>query len=104
MHYLLACLDETLRMISTNSTGLPRYSPGAVVDAHSEFSCHSHLRLSFQVTVWTCGRTRARTGPFRLPDQLRPSHDSWFGLFQCNERHHVQAEDRNDRLERMWLY
>lgn len=32
LHYLVACLEETLRLISTNSTGLPRYSPGAVVD------------------------------------------------------------------------
>ncbi|KAK2615448.1 hypothetical protein N8I77_002202 [Diaporthe amygdali] len=30
----MACLDETLRLISTNSTGFPRYSPGAVVDGH----------------------------------------------------------------------
>lgn len=34
LHYLVACLDETLRMVSKNSTGLPRYSPGAVVDGH----------------------------------------------------------------------
>ena len=34
LHYLVACLDETLRMVSTNSTGLPRYSPGALVDGH----------------------------------------------------------------------
>lgn len=34
LHYLAACLEETLRMISTNSTGLPRYSPGAVVDGY----------------------------------------------------------------------
>ncbi|KAG8156893.1 hypothetical protein KVR01_013306 [Diaporthe batatas] len=34
LHYLIACLEETLRMVSNNSTGLPRYSPGAVVDGH----------------------------------------------------------------------
>lgn len=34
LHYLQACLDETLRMIANNSTGLPRYSPGAFVDGH----------------------------------------------------------------------
>lgn len=32
--YLVACLEETLRLVATNSTGLPRYSPGAVVDGH----------------------------------------------------------------------
>jgi cytochrome P450 len=34
LHYLIACLNETLRIISTNSTGLPRYSPEAVVDGY----------------------------------------------------------------------
>lgn len=32
--YLHACLEETLRLLPTNLTGLPRYSPGAVVDGH----------------------------------------------------------------------
>lgn len=32
--YLVEYLEETLRMISTNSTGLPRYSPGTVIDGH----------------------------------------------------------------------
>lgn len=32
--YLVACLEETLRLVANNSTGLPRYSPGAVVDGH----------------------------------------------------------------------
>lgn len=32
--YLTACLEEILRIIATNATGLPRYSPGAVVDGH----------------------------------------------------------------------
>ncbi|KAK0629905.1 cytochrome P450 [Bombardia bombarda] len=30
--YLHACLEEALRMLPSNNTGLPRYSPGAVVD------------------------------------------------------------------------
>jgi cytochrome P450 len=30
--YLYACLEESLRILPTNNTGLPRYSPGAVVD------------------------------------------------------------------------
>lgn len=32
--FLRACLEETLRLLPTNLTGLPRYSPGAVVDGH----------------------------------------------------------------------
>lgn len=34
LHYLVACLEESLRMIANNSTGLPRYSSGALVDGH----------------------------------------------------------------------
>ncbi len=32
--YLHACLEESLRMFNSNSTGLPRLSPGAMVDGH----------------------------------------------------------------------
>lgn len=32
--YLHACLEESLRMLPSNNTGLPRLSPGAVVDGH----------------------------------------------------------------------
>lgn len=32
--FLHACLEETLRLLPTNLTGLPWYSPGAVVDDH----------------------------------------------------------------------
>ena len=31
---LNACLEESLRLMPVNNTGLPRYSPGAVVDGH----------------------------------------------------------------------
>ncbi|KAJ4407474.1 hypothetical protein N0V82_009915 [Gnomoniopsis sp. IMI 355080] len=34
MPYLHACLEETLRLLPTNLTGLPRYSPGATVDGY----------------------------------------------------------------------
>jgi cytochrome P450 len=35
LQYLTACLDEALRVsFSTNANGLPRYSPGAMVDGH----------------------------------------------------------------------
>lgn len=32
LHYLHACIEETLRALPSNLTGLPRISPGAVVD------------------------------------------------------------------------
>lgn len=32
--YLHACVEETLRMLPSNNTGLPRISPGATVDGH----------------------------------------------------------------------
>jgi cytochrome P450 len=33
LSYLHACLEETLRILPSNLTGLPRISPGAMVDA-----------------------------------------------------------------------
>ena len=32
LSYLHACIEETLRMLPSNNTGLPRISPGAMVD------------------------------------------------------------------------
>ena len=32
--YLHACLEESLRMLPSNNTGLPRLSPGAMIDGH----------------------------------------------------------------------
>jgi cytochrome P450 len=32
LSYLRACIEETLRMLPSNNTGLPRISPGAMVD------------------------------------------------------------------------
>lgn len=32
MSYLHDCIEETLRMLPSNNTGLPRISPGAMVD------------------------------------------------------------------------
>ena len=31
---LNACLEESLRLLSSNNTGLPRLSPGAIIDGH----------------------------------------------------------------------
>ena len=32
--FLHACLKESLRLLSSNNTGLPRISPGAIIDGH----------------------------------------------------------------------
>ena len=32
--YLHACLEESLRLLPGNNTGLPRLSPGAIIDGH----------------------------------------------------------------------
>lgn len=32
--YVEACLEEAIRLLAVNTTGLPRYSPGATVDGH----------------------------------------------------------------------
>ncbi|EMR67655.1 putative isotrichodermin c-15 hydroxylase protein [Eutypa lata UCREL1] len=64
LHYLVACLDETLRMISTNSTGLPRYSPGAVVDGH-----YIPSGVTVQSSIHTLGRSPKY---FHDPMHFRP--------------------------------
>jgi cytochrome P450 len=41
--YLHACIEETLRLLPSNDTGLPRISPGAVIDGQyvsKGVSCH----------------------------------------------------------------
>lgn len=83
LHYLVACLEETLRMVSPTSTGLPRYSPGAVVDGHyvpkgvrTSFSlvqCFLGLRFPFQVTVQSSVHTLGRSPKFfHDPRHFRP--------------------------------
>ncbi|XXH01893.1 hypothetical protein Hte_008255 [Hypoxylon texense] len=64
LHYLVACLDETLRMISNNSTGLPRYSPGAVIDGH-----YVPSGVTVQSSVHTLGRSPKH---FHDPMHFRP--------------------------------
>ena len=32
--YLHACLEESLRLLPSNNTGLPRISPGSIIDGH----------------------------------------------------------------------
>ncbi|ROW04726.1 hypothetical protein VMCG_04770 [Cytospora schulzeri] len=64
LHYLVACLDETLRMISTNSTGLPRYSPGAVVDGH-----YIPRGVPVQTSIFPLGRSPRY---FHDPMHFRP--------------------------------
>ena len=34
LQYLHACLEESLRLLSSNNTRLPRLSPGALIDGH----------------------------------------------------------------------
>ncbi|OBT60470.1 hypothetical protein VE03_10312 [Pseudogymnoascus sp. 23342-1-I1] len=34
LQYVHACLEESLRLFNSNNTGLPRISPGAVIDGH----------------------------------------------------------------------
>ncbi|KAJ4388091.1 hypothetical protein N0V93_008696 [Gnomoniopsis smithogilvyi] len=64
LQYLVACLEETLRMVSTNSTGLPRYSPGAVVDGH-----YIPKGVTVQSSVHTLGRSPKY---FHDPMRFRP--------------------------------
>lgn len=62
--YLQACLEETLRLLPVNLTGLPRRSPGAVVDGHY---------VPRGATVQTCIHALGRSPRFfREAGRFRP--------------------------------
>ncbi|KAF3761195.1 cytochrome P450 [Cryphonectria parasitica EP155] len=65
--FLHACLEETLRLLPTNLTGLPRYSPGAVVDGY-----FVPKGTTVQSSIFTLARS-----PDYIRDPLcyRPQHE-----------------------------
>ena len=62
--YLNACLEESLRLMQSNNTGLPRYSPGAVVDGH-----YIPKGTTVQTSVFALGRSPRF---FHDPFEFRP--------------------------------
>jgi hypothetical protein len=53
--FLQACLEESLRLLPGNNTGLPRLSPGAIIDGHYVPKGVSSLSRSLIFTVLNPG-------------------------------------------------
>ena len=82
--FLHACLEESLRLLSSNNTGLPRLSPGATIDGHyipkgvCLLSCASVLlrqccnQYPGLTIVW---QTHVQTSIFALTRSQRFFHD-----------------------------
>ncbi|KAK8130549.1 hypothetical protein PG999_002929, partial [Apiospora kogelbergensis] len=64
LSYLHACIEETLRMLPSNNTGLPRISPGAMVDG-KYIPKGTHV----QSCIWALAR---HPGYFHEPLHFRP--------------------------------
>ncbi|KAF3022482.1 hypothetical protein E8E14_010547 [Neopestalotiopsis sp. 37M] len=82
LYYLQACLDETLRMIANNSTGLPRYSPGAFVDGH-----YIPKGVTVQSSLHTLGRSaRYFHDPMHFrPERYLPSSHPLYNTVFAND-------------------
>jgi len=100
LSYLHACIEETLRMLPSNLTGLPRISPGAIVDgqyipkgAHVQ-SClwalarhpdYFHQPLSFQPQRWLPA-SHPLHDPAFANDHLKSMHPFSLGPRICMGR------------------
>ncbi|KAI9154895.1 putative isotrichodermin c-15 hydroxylase protein [Paramyrothecium foliicola] len=82
--YIHACLEETLRLLPSNNTGLPRLSPGAIVDGH-----YIPKGTHVQSSVFALGRNSAY---FHEPMKFRPErwlpadHPLYDSSFQKGQR------------------
>ncbi|KAJ2987027.1 hypothetical protein NUW58_g4730 [Xylaria curta] len=87
--YEEACLEETIRLLATNTTGLPRYSPGAMVDGH-----YIPKGITVQSSVFALSRSNrffhdARC--FRPQRWLPPSHQLYDAAFVNDARKGLPA-------------
>ncbi|KAI0903546.1 cytochrome P450 [Ustulina deusta] len=67
LQYLYACIEETLRLLPSNNTGLPRISPGAMVDGQ-----HIPKGTHVQSCIWALARS-----PQYFHDPLRFQPQRW---------------------------
>ncbi|KAI1085484.1 cytochrome P450 [Whalleya microplaca] len=77
--YLHACIEETLRMLPSNNTGLPRISPGATVDGH-----YIPKGTHVQTCIWALARSPIYFHDplhFRPQRWLPPSHSLYDPAF-----------------------
>ncbi|KAI0107510.1 cytochrome P450 [Nemania sp. FL0031] len=87
--YVGACLEEAIRLFATNTTGLPRYSPGATVDGH-----YISKGVTIQSSIFTLSRSSrffhdARR--FRPQRWLPPSHQLYDVAFANDARKGLPA-------------
>ncbi|KAI6084063.1 cytochrome P450 [Hypoxylon rubiginosum] len=80
--YLHACVEETLRMLPSNNTGLPRISPGATVDGH-----YVPKGAYVQSCIWALARSPTYFHDplhFRPQRWLPPSHYLYDSAFAAD--------------------
>ncbi len=68
--YLQACLEESLRMFPNNNTGLPRISPGAMVDGHY---VPKGVSLTFYVSLLATHGSSVSTSHLFPHKRIRPN-------------------------------
>jgi hypothetical protein len=81
--FLHACLEESLRLLPGNNTGLPRLSPGAIIDRHyvpkGVSSLSTHLSCFGSVAMYQAlnfiPQTHVQTSIFALTRSPRFYHD-----------------------------
>ncbi|KAI1199438.1 cytochrome P450 [Nemania serpens] len=82
--YLVACLEEALRLLAVNTTGLPRYSPGATVDGY-----YIPKGVTIQSSLFTLGRSNRffhNARRFQPQRWLPPSHPLYDAAFAADAR------------------
>lgn len=90
LRVLNACLMETLRMTVIGANGLPRISPGAVVDGH-------YIEKGITVQYGHFAFTRS-TRFFKDPDQFKPQR--WLP----HDHKYWDASFANDATESFWPF
>ncbi|KAH8899040.1 cytochrome P450 [Thozetella sp. PMI_491] len=82
--YLTACLEESVRLMPSNSTGMPRLSPGAMVDGH-----YIPKGTHVQSSVFSHGRSpRYFHDPLEYRPQrwLSPEHPLYEEVYANDDR------------------
>jgi cytochrome P450 len=83
LSYLHACIEESLRLLPSNNTGLPRISPGAVVDGRcipKGVSMNLFTSSSSSVSVLLSSHVNSCHPSILTLRLLRPTYSPVFGL------------------------
>ncbi|KAH8719535.1 cytochrome P450 [Phaeosphaeriaceae sp. PMI808] len=116
--YLHACIEETLRMLPSNLTGLPRISPGAMVDgqyipkgAHvqscpwalARCSVYFHQPLRFQPQRWL-PNSHPLHDPAFANDHLKSMHTFSLGPRICMGREMAWTQAKLFLAKVLWTF